>query len=262
MARQRLRQLVARQAVAKPLLPSVHTTDVYRFVNALQDGELSPPRPCNVFVGEPLIYFFYGRPSYRVNSDEPPSSLDHYLPVCLLFRAASIHPIKRVFPFDSGGFHNDFYADAMHRDMGLEDFGIEPTPNTPGRVISLFFGSVELYLKATPVGSLDLDPSELEAISYHALISQRLSNSADNRVSGIEIQLEGKLALNKNVEAVILPGPMADSVTVKAKLDNFGIVPLPYPQIARQRPSEYVTKIFDICYEYYRRMKLLNDSGN
>jgi hypothetical protein len=225
-------------------------------VNALEDGELVP-QPCNVFIGEPLLYFFYGRPSYRVNSDEAPTSLEHYLPVCLLFRSTAVRPIKRVFPFDSGAFDQELYANALHRDMKLDDFGLQPDPSTPGRLISLFFGSVESYLRARPAPNVQLDPANLEAISYQALIGQRLSNSADNRVSGIELQLEGGLKFEKNVEAVILPGTLLDSPNVREKLKAARISPLPYSQIDRQRPSEYVTRIFDTCYEYYRKIGLL-----
>jgi hypothetical protein len=148
----------------------------------MDDGYLEP-RPCDVFVGEPLLYFFYGRPSYRANSDEPPTSLEHYLPVCLLFKNAAVRPIKRVFPFDSGGFKKEFYASAFHKDMRLDDFGLDPDPSTPGRVVSLFFESTDAYLRARAISSIKVDPTELEAASYHALISQRLSNAMDNRVA-------------------------------------------------------------------------------
>ena len=256
MARHRLRALVAKQAEAKPPLPYVHTTDVYRFINALDDG-LLVPRPCTVFVGEPLLYFFYGRPSYRVNANELPSALSHYLPVCLLFRNGSVRPIKRVFPFDTGGFATDLYADAFHKDMNLEDFGLAPDPATPGRVISLFFGSAEDYLLARPLSSVPVAPTELEALSYHALISQRLSNNLDNRVSGIEIQFEGNLPLTGNIEAVVAPGPILDDDQIRGKLVSARATAIPYPQIDRQRPSEYVTKVFDLCAEYYRRIRLI-----
>jgi len=259
VARKRLRELVNSQPPATPLLPLTHTTDVYGLINALDDQELVP-HSCDVFVGEPLLYFFYGRPSYRVNSNQPPTSLDHYLPVCLLFRSASTFPIKRIFPFDTGGFEKDLYADALHKDMKLEDFGLDPDPSTPGKVISLFFGTVDAYLRARPLSALKLDPKELEAISFHALISSRLSNNVDNRSSGVEIQLEGRLDLRGNIEAIILPGPLLESQQISAKLSQGGIVPLPYPQIDRQRPSEYVTKIFDLCYEYYSRVGPLNVS--
>src|SRR5437899_2459465 len=87
MRRQRFRKLISGQRPAKPLLPLVHTTDVYRFRDALEDGWLEP-RECPVFDKEPLL--------------EAPTALDHYLPVCFLFRTSAVHPIKRIFPFDSG----------------------------------------------------------------------------------------------------------------------------------------------------------------
>ena len=256
MPRQRLRKLISKQPEAAPRLPLTHTTDVYRFVNALEDGMLVPPG-CTVFKGEPLLYFFYGRPSYRVNSDEAPTSLDHYLPICFLFRNTAVTPIKRIFPFDSGAFSKKLYDDALHRGMHVEDFGLDPDPATPGRIISLFFGSVDSYLRARALPSLNLDPAELEAASYHALVSQRLSNSADNRASGVELQFEGNLKLDGNVEAVIGPGPLLEGPAVKSKLKAANVAVLPYPQIDRQKPSEYVTKIFDVCYEYYRQIHLL-----
>lgn len=256
MARDRFRKLVDAQTEATPTLPFVRNTDVYGLVNALADDKLVP-QGCTVFVGEPLLYFFYGRPSYRVNANEKPTSLEHYLPVCLLFRSAAIHPIKRVFPFDTGAFKNDMYRDALHKKMELNDFGLAPDPSTPGRVISLFFGSVEAYLSARADSSSQFDPAIPEAVSYHALITQRLSNSVDNRVSGIEVQLEGELDLDGNVEAVVLPSTLLDSPTLQAQLLAKKIAPLPYAQIERQRPSEYVTKIFEICSEYYKRVGLV-----
>jgi len=256
MSRRRLRNLIHRQPSARPLLPLVHTTDVYRLTNVLEDGRLEP-RECDVFSGEPLLYFFYGRPSYRVNANEGATALDHYLPVCLLFRNTAVTPIKRIFPFDSGGFHKDLYADAFHKDMKLGDFGLEPDIDTPGRVISLFFETTEAYLRARAAPSTTLDASELEARSYMALISQRLSNTMDNRVSGIELQFEGPLMIDGAVDAVVLPDTLCSSPLIESKLAASRIEALPYPQVDLQRPSEYVTKIFDLCFEYYRRSGLM-----
>lgn len=256
MARQRLRKLVGSQQSAKPLLPLVHTTDVYSLTNVLEDGRLEP-RQCDVFKGEPLLYFFYGRPSYRANASEAATALDHYLPVCLLFQNAAVAPIKRIFPFDSGGFHKALYADAFHKDMRLDDFGLEPDVETPGRVISLFFETADAYLHARSAPSVALDPSELEAKGYQALISQRLSNTMDNRVSGIELQFEGPIKIDGTVHAVVLPDTLYSSPLIQEKLDSLRIEPLLYSQVERQRPSEYVTRIFDLCFEYYRRSGLM-----
>jgi hypothetical protein len=175
----------------------------------------------------------------------------------MLFRASSVTPIKRIFPFDSGGFRDELYASAFHRDMHLEDFGLEPSIETPGRVISLFFETPDAYLKARSLSTFALDASEMEAKSYAALISQRLSNTLDNRVSGIEIQFEGSLNIHNSIEAVVLPDTLFSSPVIQAKLTAAKIEALPYPQIDRQRPSEYVTKLFELCFEYYRRSGLM-----
>ncbi|PIT00454.1 hypothetical protein TSA1_06545 [Bradyrhizobium nitroreducens] len=79
----------------------------------------------------------------------------------------------------------------------------------------------------------------------------------DNRVSGIELQFEGPLAIDGAIEAIILPDTLYCSPFIQSKLTRSKIEALPYPQIDRQRPSEYVTKIFDLCFEYYRRSGLM-----
>jgi len=81
----RLRKLVAKAPPAEPQLPLVHSTDGYLFTNALF-GWAREPQPCHVFDGEPLLYTFYGRPSFRPNAGELATTMDHYLPVCLIFK--------------------------------------------------------------------------------------------------------------------------------------------------------------------------------
>ena len=88
-------------------------------------------------------------------------------------------------------------------------------------------------------------------------MSQKLSNSSDNRVSGIEVQFEGSLDLRGRAQAVVLPGPLIDSPEVRRQLSTLKIEPLPYRQIDRMKPSEYVNTIFDTCYQYYREIGLI-----
>jgi hypothetical protein len=256
MARSRFRRLIDAQKEAKPRLPYVHTLDAYHFNNALEDGAINPP-PCKLFANENLLYLFYGRPSYRVNEKELPSSLKHYLPVCFLFRNSAITKIKRVFPFVSGAFAGRIYTSALHEDMDLADFALEPKPSTPGKVISLFYGSLEPYLFARPMQAIDIDAAEMEAAAYHALISQRLSNVADDRASAIEIQLEGKLDFRKSVDAVVLPNTIADSKIVRQRLKAMKAEIIAYDELDRRRPNEYVTQIFDLCIEFYKRRKFI-----
>lgn len=255
VGRSRFRQLVANAIAAEPTLPLVHGSDAFKFMNALEDGELKP-QACDVFIGETLLYFFYGRPSYRANAEAEPTSLAHYLPVLLILKPDFAGLIQRIFPFDSGAFSRGFYSAHLHHDMTIGDFGLDVSTNTPGKLISAFFGDAVSYLRAEPTSSLDLPPEQMEALSYKSMIAARDANALDSRGAAIEIQAVSAVSLTDHVQAVILPAPFINDGTTGARLKALGIQPLPYMVHGRSRPSEYVTSITDICYRYYMEIGL------
>lgn len=255
MSKNRFKYFVESSPSAPPALPLTHVTDAYRFENARLSDELQP-RTCKVF-GESLLYLFYGRPSYRVHPDEESSGLEHYLPVCLLFKNKNLPAPKRIFPFDTGAFAAGRYSSAMHRDMDLQGFCLEADLSTPGRVISLFFGSVEDYYFMRPIPSSRLPVTQFEARSYAALVASQLRSNTDDRGSAVEVQFDTPLSVSRYVEAIVAPGPLLDDAQVQDFLKKNNIEPLPYEQLGRQRPSDFVSDIFRICREYYRRKKLL-----
>lgn len=255
-SKRRLRDFVASADLAAPQLPLVHSTDMYRFLDALDAGQLNPS-PCPVFQGDPLIYFFYGRPSFRPNIDEPPTSLKHYFPVCLIMRAGTPIPIRRIFPFDSGAFARGMYDAYLHNDMKLEDFGLEPDPSTPGRVIRMFFDDVPSYLLANAKSGLDIPPEQLEASSYNALISAQEANAIDSRGSGIEVQSGEPVALEGQIAAIVLPSTFLDGGQTSERLSAMGVDAIPYRSISRSRPSEYFSEITNLCYNYYVKIELI-----
>lgn len=256
----RFRDFVATESPATPNLPLVHNTDMYRFLNALEEGQLTPT-PCNVFTGESLIYFFYGRPSFRPNAEEPPTGLHHYFPVCLIMRPDTVIPIKRIFPFDSGAFANHMYDTYLHHDMSLADFGLDPHPSTPGRVVQMFFGEAPSYLLANAKSGLALPPEQLEASSYTALISAQDANAIDSRGSGIEVQTDQAVELQDQVAAIVLPNTFLDGGGTLEKLSELGVDAIPYRPISRSRPSEYFSEITNLCYNYYIASKLLPEGS-
>jgi hypothetical protein len=153
----RLRNLVSATNQPCPRLPLVHSTDSYVLEDVLSAGAIAP-QECNVFTGEALIYFFYGRPAFRPNLDAAPTGLKHYFPVCLLFKPDWTTRVKRIFPFDSGAFQNGLYGAFLHPRMKLGDFGLEADMATPGKIVAKFFGSNPAYLVGNPEPSRDLDP--------------------------------------------------------------------------------------------------------
>jgi hypothetical protein len=251
----RLRALVNAATDTNPRLPLVHSTDSYILEEALSDGAITP-QACNVFKGEALTYFFYGRPAFRPHLDAEPTGLKHYFPVCLLFKPDWVVNVKRVFPFDSGAFQNGFYGAYVHKNMKLGDFGLEADMASPGKVISYFFGSNPAYLLGRGQPRSDIDPSEFEALSYLALINAKDSNTLDSRGSGIEVQTTELVSITDAVAAVVLPSTFADGKT-GSKLKKLKIDVLPYRTFERSRPSEYTSQITDLCLSYYVRLGLV-----
>src|SRR4051794_32227642 len=95
-----LRFLQRNQIRKAPPLPAVHTTEAY-FAKKVVEKGLLEARPCKVFRGERLPYFFVGRAAYK---RELGSEAEYWeLPSCLVFDFFT-DGVKRIFPFDSGAF--------------------------------------------------------------------------------------------------------------------------------------------------------------
>jgi hypothetical protein len=136
-----LSRYVAAQTPNEPTLPFVHMTDAW-VLNRILTSDLLQPRKCPYF-NEDLLYLFYGRPSYRPNAKELASSLSFMAPVCFVLRPESLSFIARMFPFDSGAFHNGLFQDFLHPQMTIADFALEPDLQNPARLVNGFFGSNE-----------------------------------------------------------------------------------------------------------------------
>jgi hypothetical protein len=236
-------------------LPLTHVTDGLGFRDILETGVLRP-EPCPVFDGEPLLYLFYGRPAYRVNSQRLSSAIDAYAPVCLILRREALGAPTRVFPFDSGAFSGERFVQAMHRKMLLEDFALDPDLDTPLKLITLFFGDHDRYYRNVPLQQVAIPALSFEALCYHILITSRHENAFDERISAIELQSTDSFDLSAAVEAVVLPDAFATDEVLQ-RLAALQIAALPYDYIPRLRPESYTGGIYTIVRDYYRRMGYL-----
>lgn len=244
------RKLIMDQAPLEDELPCIHTTDGLGFRSIIREGHISTDQ-CPVF-NEPLLYLFYGRPSYRVNSQILATAIRAYAPVCFILKPGIITSPHRVFPFDSGAFHNDLFRDSMHRKMQRDDFALEPDPASPQRLIRLFFGDNDRYYRNQPIAELQLPPLAFEASSYHALINDRQENSYDERISSVELQIAEELPLGGAVEAVVLPDAFIVPEVI-ASLDAISAKAIPYSFIDRLRPESYASSIYTVVRDYYLR---------
>jgi hypothetical protein len=257
--RDRLRRLVKSTAPAAPQLPLMHSTDVFAIGNILDDGGKLVPQPCSVFEPERLTYLFYGRAAYRPNLTEQPTNLDHFLPVCLIFRVDASIKIKRIFPFDSGAFSRDFYKAYLHKNMQLGDFLLEADDTTPGRVVMRFFTDNTNYIIGQKAISDPIDPGQFEAKSYEMLIASQGANALDSRGGGVEIQTDQPIDLARDVEAAIIPSSQARSQIGKQLLDA-GIEVIPYRLLGRLRPNEFTGEVYDKCVDYLCRKSLVDEN--
>lgn len=251
----RFRRLVRHAEPMEPRLPLVHTTDAFQFLDIVRGGSILP-QDCPVFDGESLTYFFYGRPAFRPNAHEDATGLEHYFPVCLIFKPETAVAIRRIFPFDSGAFQGQHYAAYMHRNMKLGDFALDTDPSMPARLVSRFYGSNEAYIFSKDPIDAGIPADNLEGRSYLGLANAKGGNALDSRGSGVEIQGEAALVLETAVEAVILPASFVTTDTGR-RLKAQGIELLPYSTMGRMRPSEHMGSITEICANYYARRKLI-----
>jgi hypothetical protein len=221
MTSNRFRSYIKNNPPQLPSLPLTHMTISKTFRQIIDSikPELQT-KDCKVFKGESLLYFFYGRPAYRINSNGEAFSIPADLPVCFLFKPDCLSNYKRIYPFDSGAFFAGLYnlkKDAKELDdfslepdklKELDDFSLEPDQSTPPYVVAAFFGSNKNYYLNQVKKSLDdtFDELDFESIYYYALNSIKLPTPFDDRRGTIEIQSDNPINIAvDNLLAVVLP---------------------------------------------------------
>jgi hypothetical protein len=124
------------------LMPLTHVTKGIGAEDIIRDGSVNPI-DCKVF-GEPLAYFFYGRPAYRVSGDGA-IKFEAACPYCFIFEPTLIRSAKSIHPFDTGAFEKRLYKHVLVEEMNVEDFSLEQDETRPNRVIASLFPSMRDY---------------------------------------------------------------------------------------------------------------------
>lgn len=228
-------------------LPLTHITDGYSFRDVMASEALAPG-PCGIFGGN-LLYLFYGRPAYRAATQLESNGSDAYWPVCFVMEpdAASA---SRIYPFDSGAFHHRRFDRFMYHKMMKEDFELDPDPETPGKLVRLFWQDERSYFNADGTSGFAPGTFEFEAKAYQALIHDVGRAPFDERNSAIELQVDAPVDLQGNTIAVILPYEFAKPDTI-SKIEAFGAVALPFDVVRRHGPTEMVAQIYTIVRDLF-----------
>ncbi|MDB4353948.1 hypothetical protein N9Z02_01450 [Akkermansiaceae bacterium] len=247
-----LRSRVESCKSASPALPLAHSCDAYFFVQIATLAELSAS-DCSVYLGEQLLYFFYGKPSYRTQSAGSNAvSLSAFWPVCVLVDSVTPTPPKRVFPFDSGAYSHGLFSDFLHPAMELNDFEIGKSIDSASRCVSLLFGNNKDYLDG--LLNSDKTPSgEFEEEVLRAMISSKKSSPEDDRRSSIELQFDQNIPLNSDsVKFVVLPSALLDNSEIQSKIMEWGCDFHGY-RCHRANPLEFVQLISQAVDEFLKK---------
>lgn len=222
------------QSATAPALPLVHTTSSPTFEYDIGPQGKLAAKTCKVYK-EDLVYFFYGKPSYRPADEDALHHADmkQFAPVCLVIDVpASVRP-RRVLPFDSGAYHDGLMMREghAHRSLRKELFELQGR-DAPGAIVGLFFGSNLAYYYERPMSPPRTDPSLNTCVeTYISLITRTGSNRGDSRLNSIEVQFSQDIDLT--VAGTVLAVAMAEQLyqqreEIAETLKAWGAEPLLY----------------------------------
>lgn len=236
---QKIQDAVLSSTPYVPSLPLVHSTSLYNFRSILVDNILSTSE-CRVF-NEDIVYLFYGKPSYRVASKDGPRTDLTHCPICFILNYAAFGTARRIFPFDSGAFHNGLYSHHFPREYKLEEFCLGTSLDIPLKVVNMFFGSNRSYLLGETRPLTDKSALDFEINSYFGLITSSGESCVDDRKSSIELQIDHGIALSKDtVLAVVLPKACMDDEEVRDAINiTWQATPITYNTFKATSPLEY-----------------------
>lgn len=183
----------------------------------IEESKLKP-RWCDHFKRD-LIYFFYGRPSYTINSSHYSESQEYGLPVCLVLMPDSLKKFHRVFPFDTGAFKKGYFKAFFGHEMSILKFLLKSTTDCPGKLVGGFYNSNFKYFIEEPNSNKPGKIVDFEIRAYHDLITSRASSKYDDRRSAAEIQSDAVITLTEeNVIAVVLPYLLMDVPKIRSRV--------------------------------------------
>lgn len=200
-----------RNGTASTELPSCHTTSSFRFATIMDESRLRM-KPCEVF-NEDLVYFFYGKASYRLSSGNKPTHLESYAPVVIVLKTERLSNPIRIAPFDTGAYKEKLYSDYLNDEMVQDGFLLEDT-TMAGKLITVYYGDNKLYLTGKVVNKNPAGFRVPYARTYYDIITAK-TPKYDDRCKTIEIQFANHVDIS-NIECLILPDVWLDDHVVRA----------------------------------------------
>ncbi|WP_018900816.1 hypothetical protein [Rhizobium sp. 2MFCol3.1] len=246
-----LRDRVADSAMGEAL-PLVHVTEVGIGNEIIFSGQLQA-RQCKVF-GRKLLYFFLGRPAYRLHDEAETSRYISRYPCVFVVDPKRVKPVQ-VYPFDTGAARAGFY-DSADPHLGIKDYLLDGTYESARQQLGFAFESVEDYFEGHLKPGLTDDVPHFEQATHSYVSIANQANRGindpgtyDDRASAIEIASEDHLSLKGAVELVIMPQQYLEGETGKKndklieRLKALGINIAPYDWQSTRSPADFRAEI-------------------
>jgi hypothetical protein len=222
-----------------PLLPFLHTTEAVNLNELLSECRLTPSW-CGVF-SEDLLYFFYGRASYRPMNSGTSRTDWAYFPITFILDYSGLPEAKRAYPFDTGAYASGIFEKFFHKKFAMEDFEFSEVDDFARRFVGAVFGSNSGYvfgehrIKSPPEFSFQ------SAKSYLDLVASTGETIFDDRRSALEVQIDKSVSLTSgNLLAVILPKKALDDNRIRDTiLGEWRATPITYNTYAGSSSADY-----------------------
>lgn len=243
------------------LMPLTHICKGVRAEDILRDGRIGI-NDDGVFA-EPLAYFFYGRPAYRVAGDGA-VKVEAACPYCFIFNGDLIRRAKAIHAFDTGAFDKRMYKHIVMEEMQVEDFSLETDVNRPNKIIAKVFATKASYFDGdiSKVAKYDevAEPWEFHARTYLQLLSSAGRNEPDDRICSIEVVMGDPIQLDNSLRAVVVPHTLWDDQSRAPWLEAIaakGVEVLPYLFVPGRHPEHYHAMLEAKVREAYQRWDAL-----
>lgn len=238
------------KADKKEYLPFVHSCDAFTLESIIEEGILSTSL-CPVFKKD-YLYFFYGKPAYRVAQSIKENRSDYlHLPCCLIFKNEKINTTK-IFPFDSGGFENKLYEKFFHKKMKIEKFELENSLQGVSKYVHVFFGDNDEYINGIAKRNVS-ENAYIESLSN--LLLAEGSYDMDERSRTVEVITEQNVELKNSLLGIVLPIILMRQDGIRNFINQSNIKYATYNFRPMTKAVEYNQVVFE------RVMSIIGKSG-
>lgn len=208
-------------------MPFFHNVDSVTGVRILKSGTLTT-KLCDVFK-EPLIYLFYGRPAYKIDFNNGNMRGDSLCcPISIILKPNSHIKIKRIYPFDSGGFQKR-YQSIIPKTIERDEFRLDHSTELVRKHIELFFKTNGNYFHGNSTFNQPITFTNTCIQTYVNIINTNGQTPFDDRVYTVEYQVDENIDLSKNILALAAPSKaFEDSEINEWVIKKWNAIPIAY----------------------------------